>query len=120
MCEGRGLAARLQRVMRVHTVHTAGVPPLLLLGMRRQAEEVLDGPAKGGASQERACAMGQGPRAERARDAEPRCGAHLAPPSAAMSPSPAQATAENRYARGSVHSPVAKRVKRVGSSANRA
>ena len=51
MCEGRGLAARLQRVMRVHTVHTAGVPPLLLLGMRRQAEEVLDGPA----SQGRAC-----------------------------------------------------------------
>ena len=51
MCEARGLAARLQRAVHVLAVHTVGAPPLLLLGMRRQAEEVLDGPA----SQGRAC-----------------------------------------------------------------
>ena len=51
VCEAWGLAARLQRAVHVLAVHTVGVPPLLLLGMRRQAEEVLDGPA----SQWRAC-----------------------------------------------------------------
>ena len=102
MCEGRGLAARLQRVMRVHTVHTAGVPPLLLLGMRRQAEEVLDGPA----SQGRACKSRAGllwgkdharsVRAMRSRGVEPTLRGLWRP-----CVSIAQATAEN--IRGSVH-----------------